>query len=226
MPEEEQAELALIYQAKGLAPEAAASLAERLLSDRTTALDTLAREELGIDPQELGGSAWEAGLMSFLLFTVGAAVPVLPYLFLSGIAGIAVSAGPSLIALFVIGAAITLMTGRGVLYSGFRQVGFGLAAAAITFGVGGCWGCSWAGEVTGRMGEWGSGRMREWEESTSLSRSPTPPCSTAHFVANRYVAPSAPAIVPCEVPWGIPPGRRAAIRAAGAPRARSPSGCR
>lgn len=136
MPEEEMAELALIYQSKGLDPAAARSVAERLLSDKTTALDTLAREELSIDPAELGGSAWEAAFMSFLLFSIGALIPVFPYIFLTGVTAIAVSAGLSLVALFVIGAAITLMTGRSVLYSGFRQVGFGLAAAAITFGVG------------------------------------------------------------------------------------------
>ena len=80
MPEEEMEELALIYQAKGIAPDEARRLAERLLSDEATALDTLAREELGIDPEELGGSAWEAALTSFLLFAVGAVIPVFPYL--------------------------------------------------------------------------------------------------------------------------------------------------
>lgn len=136
MPAEEMAELALIYQAKGLPAEAAQNIAERLLSEPSSALDTLAREELGIDPTELGGSAWEAALMSFLLFSLGALVPVFPYLFLSGTSGIVASAGVSLLASFFIGAAITLMTGRGVLYSGLRQMGFSLAAAAVTFGVG------------------------------------------------------------------------------------------
>ncbi|MCX6030795.1 MAG: demethoxyubiquinone hydroxylase family protein [Chloroflexi bacterium] len=136
IPEEEKAELALIYQAKGIAPETAREMADRLLSDETTALDTLVREELSIDPQELGGSAWEAALTSFFLFTVGALIPVLPYVFLTGAAGIIVSAVVSAIGLFAIGAAITLMTGRHPLTSGLRQVAFGLAAAAITFGVG------------------------------------------------------------------------------------------
>ena len=74
--------------------------------------------------------------MSFLLFSLGAIVPVFPYIFLSGTAGIVASAALSLIASFVIGAAITLMTGRSILYSGLRQMAFGIAAAAITFGVG------------------------------------------------------------------------------------------
>jgi vacuolar iron transporter family protein len=145
MPEEETAELALIYEAKGIAPDTAREIAAGLLADKGSALDTLAREELGIDPTELGGSPWEAALMSFLLFSAGALVPVFPYFFLTGAAGVVVSAALSLIALFAIGAAITLMTGRSVLYSGFRQVGFGLAAAAVTFGVGRLMGVNVAG---------------------------------------------------------------------------------
>jgi VIT1/CCC1 family predicted Fe2+/Mn2+ transporter len=136
IPEEEKAELALIYQAKGVAPATARHLADRLLSDEATALDTLAREELSINPQELGGSAWEAALTSFFLFAIGAIIPVLPYLFLTGTVGIIVSATASALGLFLIGAAITLMTGRNPILSGLRQVLFGLAAAAITFGIG------------------------------------------------------------------------------------------
>jgi VIT1/CCC1 family predicted Fe2+/Mn2+ transporter len=136
IPEEETEELALIYQAKGIAPETAREMAQRLLSDPSTALDTLAREELSIDPAELGGSAWEAALTSFFLFSIGALVPLLPYFFFTGTAGIIASAISSALGLFLIGAAITLMTGRNALFSGLRQVGFGLATAAVTFGVG------------------------------------------------------------------------------------------
>lgn len=136
VPEEEMAELALIYQAKGMPADAARQMAERLLSDDATALDTLAREELSIDPAELGGSAWEAAITSFVLFAIGAIIPVFPYLFWTGAAGIVASAIVSAIGLFIIGAAITLMTGRNTLFSGLRQVLFGLAAAAVTFGVG------------------------------------------------------------------------------------------
>ncbi|HET9211762.1 MAG TPA: VIT1/CCC1 transporter family protein [Thermoanaerobaculia bacterium] len=135
-PEEEKEELALIYQAKGIAPDQAAALAKRLLEDPTQALDTLAREELGIDPGELGGSAWEAAISSFCLFAVGAIIPVIPFFFLSGLSGIAVSLTASVLGLYGIGAAITLMTGRSVLVSGGRQVLFGLLAAGITFGIG------------------------------------------------------------------------------------------
>lgn len=135
-PEEEKEELALIYQAKGLPAEEARALADKLLSDPASALDTLAREELGIDPKELGGSAWEAAFTSFLLFAAGAIIPVLPFMFLSGAHAILWSAAASAAGLFVIGAAITLVTGRNLLYSGVRQVLFGLAAAAITFAIG------------------------------------------------------------------------------------------
>jgi VIT1/CCC1 family predicted Fe2+/Mn2+ transporter len=135
-PEEEKEELALIYQAKGIAPDEAKRLAERLLSDPASALDTLAREELGIDPEELGGSAWEAAITSFILFAAGAIIPVVPYFFAGGMTAVAWSAGCSAVGLFGIGAAITLVTGRPVLWSGFRQVLFGLAAAAVTFGIG------------------------------------------------------------------------------------------
>ena len=135
-PEEELEELALIYQAKGIAAEDARSMAGHLLSDRQTALETLAREELGIDPRELGGSAWVAAFTSFFLFAIGAFIPVVPYFFFAGTAGIVASTLLSTFGLFIIGAAITIMTGRSVLLSGMRQVAFGLAAAAITFGLG------------------------------------------------------------------------------------------
>lgn len=135
-PEEELEELALIYQAKGVAPEQARAIAERVLQDQATALDTLAREELAIDPGGLGGSAWVAAATSFLLFAVGAIVPVLPFLATSGMAAVIASALLSGLALFAIGAAITLLTGLNPLLSGLRQVAFGLAAAVVTFGLG------------------------------------------------------------------------------------------
>ena len=136
-PREEEEELRLIYEAKGLDPEAARSVARRIIDgDRTTAVDTLSREELGIDPEELGGSAWVAAATSFFLFAAGAIVPVVPFLIGSGGAAIAASAVLSGLALFVLGAAITLLTGRHPLFAGLRQLGLGMAAAAITFGIG------------------------------------------------------------------------------------------
>jgi VIT1/CCC1 family predicted Fe2+/Mn2+ transporter len=135
-PEEEAEELALIYEARGLPKDEAQRISERIISDSSSAIETLAREELNVDPAELGGSAWEAAMTSFVLFSVGAIVPVLPYTFLSGFTAVIVSVVFSAIGLFIVGAAITLFTGRSVFYSGTRQVLFGLLAAAITFGIG------------------------------------------------------------------------------------------
>jgi VIT1/CCC1 family predicted Fe2+/Mn2+ transporter len=136
IPEEEEEELALIYQAKGLSAEQARLLARQLLTDHTTALDTLAREELGINPEDLGGSAWEAALTSFGLFAVGAIVPLLPFFLLSGFSAVIASAIASALGLFVIGTGITLMTGRSIWFSGTRQVLFGLLAAFVTYSIG------------------------------------------------------------------------------------------
>jgi len=136
VPEEEKEELALIYQAKGLPEDQAKALAERLMSDKSTALDTLSREELGIDPKELGGSAWQAGGTSFLLFALGAIFPVAPFFFVSGSTAIVASLALSGLALFTIGAGTTLFTGRAVLISGLRQLLIGFAAAGITFAIG------------------------------------------------------------------------------------------
>ena len=101
-----------------------------------SALDTLAREELGVDPQELGGSALQAAVTSFCLFAVGALVPVLPYMVASGIGAVVTSLAFSVIGLFLIGVGITLTTGTPLLKAGGRQVILGTAAAAITFGLG------------------------------------------------------------------------------------------
>ncbi|KAF0108546.1 MAG: hypothetical protein FD146_432 [Anaerolineaceae bacterium] len=136
-PAEEAAELALIYQAKGLSEARARELSAAIMNTGQDAiLDTLAREELGIDPQELGGSAYVAALTSFFLFALGAIFPILPFAFLTGNVAIYTSMAVSAVALFVVGAAITLMTGRNVFYSGFRQVIIGLVAAILTYGVG------------------------------------------------------------------------------------------
>jgi vacuolar iron transporter family protein len=136
IPEEEQEELELIYQAKGLPADKAKELAARIIANPQTALDTLVREELGIDPDDLGGSPWTAAATSFLLFAIGAIFPVAPFFFLSGAAVIVTSLIVSACAMFAIGAGTSLFTGRGVLFSGARQIAIGLAAAAVTFGLG------------------------------------------------------------------------------------------
>jgi len=145
-PEEEMEELTLIYRAKGLTPEEAHATAERIIKGGgETALDTLVREELAIDQKELGGSAWEASLTSFGLFSLGAIFPVLPYVFFSGVTGIIASSAASVIGLFAIGAITTVMTGKNPLIYGLRHVAIGLLAAAATFGIGHLIGVSIAG---------------------------------------------------------------------------------
>jgi VIT1/CCC1 family predicted Fe2+/Mn2+ transporter len=136
-PHEEQEELALIYQSKGMSKERATEMATaQMQADKAAILDTLSREELGIDPKELGGSAWEAAITSFLLFSAGAVIPLFPYFFLQGTLAAILSLVLGALALFLTGAAITLMTGKNVWFSGLRQVTIGLLAAALVFGVG------------------------------------------------------------------------------------------
>jgi vacuolar iron transporter family protein len=135
-PQEEQEELALIYQSKGLPEERAHELAAHMMGDKTHILDTLTREELGIDPEELGGSPWVAALTSFFLFSAGAIIPLFPYIFSHGLSATITSLALGALALFFTGAAITLLTGKSVWVSGFRQVMIGLVAAGLVFGVG------------------------------------------------------------------------------------------
>ena len=135
-PEEEKKELVLLYQAKGMNIDDARKLAEKAFENPQTAIDAIIAEELGIDKKELGGSAWVAATASFILFSVGAIIPLYPFVFLTGERAILLSLGSSVIGLFAIGAAITLLTGKSILFSGFRQVLFGLTAAAITYGIG------------------------------------------------------------------------------------------
>lgn len=135
-PEGEQKELALIYMAKGIPEDQAHSMAAEIMLDTANAHHVLVKEELGINPDELEGSAMEAAIYSFVLFSVGAIIPVAPFLFTKGTPAILLSVSFSTVGLFLIGAAITLFTGRSVWFSGFRQVLFGLVAAAITFGIG------------------------------------------------------------------------------------------
>ena len=144
-PEEEKKELVLLYQAKGMNAVEAQKLADKAFENPETAIDAIITEELGIDKEELGGSAWEAAIASFVLFAIGAIIPLYPFMLLDGQNAILLSVGSSIVGLFGIGAAITLLTGKSILFSGFRQVGFGLAAAAITYGIGSLIGVSLAG---------------------------------------------------------------------------------
>lgn len=135
-PEGEKRELALIYISKGIPEQQANAMAEEVMKDKTVAHEVLVKEELGINAEDLQGSAMEAAIYSFILFAIGAIVPLYPFIFMSGKNAIYLSVISSTIGLFIIGAAITLFTGKNVWYSGFRQVLFGLAAAAITYGIG------------------------------------------------------------------------------------------
>ena len=144
MPEEEEAELASVYRAKGFTEAEAATIAHRMFSDPQHALDTLVREELGLDPDELG-SPWGAAFGSFVAFAIGALIPVVPYLFTGAATAFVVAIGVSLAALFAVGAGVSLLTGRSTLFSGARQVAIGAAAAAVTYVVGSVIGVSLAG---------------------------------------------------------------------------------
>jgi VIT1/CCC1 family predicted Fe2+/Mn2+ transporter len=135
-PDAERKELALIFQAKGLPRDDAQRVATDLMRDKRAALDTLAREELGIDPTELGGNPWSAAAFSFALFALGALFPVVPFFFAGGMTGIAWSLGLSVVALAVIGVATSLFSGRGPVYSATRQVVIGAVAAGVTYATG------------------------------------------------------------------------------------------
>jgi VIT1/CCC1 family predicted Fe2+/Mn2+ transporter len=144
MPEEEEAELAAAYRAKGFSSVEAARIAQRIFEDPESALDTLVREELGLDPDELG-SAWGAAAGSFVAFAIGAVIPVIPYLLGGGTAALVASLGLSLAALFAVGASVSLMTGRGFIFSGVRQLLIGLVASTVTYLIGSAIGVAVAG---------------------------------------------------------------------------------
>jgi VIT1/CCC1 family predicted Fe2+/Mn2+ transporter/rubrerythrin len=135
MPEEEQRELVALYMAKGFPRADAERIAARVFEDPEAALDTMVREELGLDPDELG-SPWGAAGGSFAAFCIGAVVPVIPYLFGGGTASFVSSIVLSLGSLFLVGAGVSLLTGRSLVLSGLRQMGLGAAAATVTFLVG------------------------------------------------------------------------------------------
>jgi VIT1/CCC1 family predicted Fe2+/Mn2+ transporter len=135
-PDAERHELALIFQSKGLDATEARRVAAQIMRDKDKALDTLIREELGLDPAELGGNPWKAGLVSFLLFLVGAVFPTLPFVWAHGTSGIVQCIVLSGAGLAAIGVFTSLFNGRSAVYSALRQVLIGMVAAGFTFGVG------------------------------------------------------------------------------------------
>ena len=134
-PEAEAQELALIYVAKGLPQRDAEKLANKLVSDPEHALDTLAREELGLNPGELG-SPIGAAASSFAAFATGAAVPLVPFFFATGTAALGIAIGVTAIALFAVGAVLSLFTGRSAWLSGLRTLALGALAGGVTFAIG------------------------------------------------------------------------------------------
>lgn len=144
-PEGELKEIALIYIAKGIPEAQAHEMAQKSMADKDEAHALLIKEELGINPEELKSSAWEAAITSFILFAIGAVIPLAPFFWGGGYTAILASVGLSTLGLFLIGSAITLFTGKSIWFSGTRQVVFGLMAAAVTFGIGKLIGVSIAG---------------------------------------------------------------------------------
>jgi VIT1/CCC1 family predicted Fe2+/Mn2+ transporter len=141
-PMAEQHELALIFQAKGMPKDDAQRVAAQVMKDKKGALDTLAREELGIDPAELGGNPWSAAATSFALFSAGAIFPVAPFIWMHGPWTIGVSAVASGAMLCAMGMLTSLFNGRSPWYSAARQLIFGCLAASLTYGIGAALGTS------------------------------------------------------------------------------------
>jgi VIT1/CCC1 family predicted Fe2+/Mn2+ transporter len=140
-PEEEAAELALIYQARGLPEAEATRLANAMIADPERGLDALAREELGLNPDELG-SPRGAAIFSFLSFAAGALIPLLPFLIAGGNTALIASIAASAVALFLVGATLSLFTGRHAWRGGVRMLGIGAAAGALTYAIGSVLGVS------------------------------------------------------------------------------------
>jgi VIT1/CCC1 family predicted Fe2+/Mn2+ transporter len=134
-PEQEHDILREIYEAKGLSPAESELIVQKIMRDPERAIDTFVREEIGLSAETMG-SPVAAGLGSLSAFSVGAVVPLLPFLLSSDTPAFAVSIGASITALFVIGLAVSRLTHRRALFSGLRQASLGALAAAVTYGIG------------------------------------------------------------------------------------------
>ncbi|MSP95748.1 MAG: hypothetical protein EXR29_00705 [Betaproteobacteria bacterium] len=134
-PEEEAAELALIFQARGMSMEDATRNAQALLTDPQRALETLTREELGLNPQDLG-SPWVAAIWSLLAFGAGSVIPLLPFFWLKGTVALYACIGVSAVALYLVGAATSLFSGKHAAAGGLRMLAIGAAAGTLTFAIG------------------------------------------------------------------------------------------
>ncbi|MGI8758166.1 MAG: VIT1/CCC1 transporter family protein [Acidimicrobiales bacterium] len=134
-PETETAELAEVYESRGMAADRAREVAETVMSDPEVALEIHAREELGLDPNQLGSPIGAAG-SSFVAFSIGAVVPLVPWFLASGTAAIVASLAVAVIAAVAVGAAIGRFTGRPLSRTVGRQVLFTLVPAALTYAIG------------------------------------------------------------------------------------------
>lgn len=134
-PEQEAAELSIIYQARGLSKNDADDFAKKILSNKEQGLKTLAREELGLNPDELG-SPWVAAFSSFITFALGGFIPLVPFFFKSGNVGLSISIALTGLSLFLVGLALSLFTGQNAIYSGLRMLFIGLFAGATTYAIG------------------------------------------------------------------------------------------
>ncbi|MBI2297016.1 MAG: VIT1/CCC1 transporter family protein [Betaproteobacteria bacterium] len=134
-PEAEAEELALIYEARGHTREESVAMAKNLTADPEKALATLAREELGLNPEDLG-SPWGAALFSFFSFAGGAALPLTPFLLAAGAASLVIAVVLTAVALFAVGATLSLFTGRSAITGGARMLAIGAAAGGVTYAIG------------------------------------------------------------------------------------------
>ena len=141
MPKEEMQELAFIYQRKGFTRQEARAVAERIISNPEVALATLAREELGLDPSQLG-YPWMAAISSFLAFGLGAVIPLLPNLFTEGFLALMLTIAVSGVATVGIGVLLGIITGKNPLWGGGRMLLAGTIAAGVTYGIGSAIGIS------------------------------------------------------------------------------------
>jgi vacuolar iron transporter family protein len=141
MPEAETTELAAIYRSRGIKPDHAQAMASAVMADPEVALEVHAREELGIDPDSVGNPLGAAG-SSFVAFAIGAALPLLPYLFASGLAAAVASVVIGLVAAATVGAVLAVFTERSKIRTAFRQVALATAACVLTVGIGGILGAT------------------------------------------------------------------------------------
>jgi VIT1/CCC1 family predicted Fe2+/Mn2+ transporter len=134
-PQDEREEVSVIFQAKGVPPADADRVADHIMADPAVVLDLMAREELGLNPDDLG-SPWGAAVFSFLAFSVGAIVPILPYLLSNGLAALLVALAITGLALFGVGVATARLTQRPPLWGGVRMMLIGGSATGVTYLVG------------------------------------------------------------------------------------------